>query len=49
VLASLIGWTVPGWAALAAVMAFVGGFALVVLRLGDGSSRGEGPDNGAVL
>ncbi len=49
VLTSLIGWTVPGWAALLAVMAFVGGFAIVVLRLGDGPSRGEGPDNGAVL
>ena len=49
VLTSLIGWTVPGWAALLAVMAFVGGFAVVVLRLGDGPSRGEGPDNGAVL
>ena len=46
---SLIGWTVPGWAALLAIMAFIGGFAVVVLRLGDGPSRGEGPDNGAVL
>ncbi len=46
---SLIGWTVPGWAALLAVMAFVGGFAVVVMRLGDGPSGGEGPDNGAVL
>jgi hypothetical protein len=49
VLASLIGWNVPGWAALLAVMAFVGGFAVVVMRLGDGPPRGEGPDNGAVL
>jgi hypothetical protein len=40
---------VPGWAALLAVVAFVGGFAVVVLRLGDGPSRGQGPDNGAVL
>jgi hypothetical protein len=47
--ATLMGWTVPGWAALLAVMAFVGGFATVVLRLGDGPSRGSGPDNGAVL
>jgi hypothetical protein len=44
-----MGWEVPGWAALLAVMAFVGGFATVVLRLGDGPSRGSGPDNGAVL
>jgi hypothetical protein len=49
VLASIIGWTVPGWAALVAVMAFVGGFAIVVLRLGDGPSRGDGPDSGAVI
>ena len=49
VLTSIIGWNVPGWAALLAVMAFVGGFAVVVTRLGDGPSRGEGPDNGAVL
>jgi hypothetical protein len=46
---TLMGWEVPGWAALLAVMAFVGGFATVVLRLGDGPSRGSGPDNGAVL
>jgi hypothetical protein len=47
--ATLLGWQVPGWAALLAVMAFVGGFAVLVLRLGDGPSRGAGPDNGAVL
>jgi hypothetical protein len=46
---TLIGWTVPGWAALLAVVAFVGGFAVIVIRLGDGPSRGAGPDNGAVL
>jgi len=49
VLTSIVGWSVPGWAALLAVMAFVGGFAVVVTRLGDGPSGGEGPDNGAVL
>jgi hypothetical protein len=48
-LTSFLGWTVPGWAALLAVTAFVGGFAVVVLRLGDGPSRGAGPDNGAML
>jgi hypothetical protein len=48
-LTSFLGWSVPGWAALLAVMAFVGGFAVVVLRLGDGPSRGSGPDNGAML
>ena len=48
-IASIVGWVVPGWAALGAVAAFVGGFTVVVLRLGDGPSRGAGPDNGAVL
>jgi len=48
-LTTLMGWAVPGWAALLAVTAFVGGFAVLVLRLGDGPSRGAGPDNGAVL
>ena len=47
--ATLVGWTVPGWAALLAVMAFVGGFAVIVVRLGDGPSSGSGSDNGAVL
>jgi hypothetical protein len=48
-LTSFLGWTVPSWAALLAVTAFVGGFAVVVVRLGDGPSRGAGPDNGAML
>jgi hypothetical protein len=50
--ATLMGWVVPGWAALLAVMAFVGGFAVIVLRLGDRPSRGAGSDDdddGAVL
>jgi hypothetical protein len=47
--ATLAGWDVPSWAALLAIVAFVGGFAVLVLRLGDGPSRGSGPDNGAVL
>jgi hypothetical protein len=46
---TLIGRNAPGWAALLAVAAFVGGFAVVVLRHGGGPSRGDGPDNGAVL
>jgi hypothetical protein len=48
-IATLVGWTVAGWAALLAIAAFVGGFVVLVLRLGDGPSRGSGPDNGAVL
>jgi hypothetical protein len=47
--ATLAGWVVPSWAALLAIVAFVGGFAVLLLRLGDGPSRGSGPDNGAVL
>lgn len=48
-IATLVGWTVAGWTALLAIAAFVGGFVVLVLRLGDGPSRGSGPDNGAVL
>ena len=46
---TLVGWSPPGWAALLAVAAFVGGFAVIVLRMGDKPSRGDGPDNGAVV
>ena len=48
-LATLLGWQVSGLAALLAVAAFVGGFAVMIFRMGDGSSRGDGPDNGAVV
>jgi hypothetical protein len=47
--ATLLSWQVSSWAALTAVAAFVGGFAVVILRMGDGPSRGDGPDNGAVI
>jgi len=47
--ATLLGWVVPGWAALLAVIAFVGGFAVVALRLGDRRSDDTGSDDGAVL
>jgi hypothetical protein len=43
------GLTIPGWATFGAVAAFVGGFAVIVARMGDRPSRGSGPDNGAVL
>ena len=48
-LATILGWQVTGWAALLAITAFVGGFAVVFLRLGDGPPRDDGPDNGAVV
>jgi hypothetical protein len=47
--ASIAGWVVPGWAALGAVAAFIGGFTAVVLRLGDRSAGDDDPDQGAVL
>jgi hypothetical protein len=47
--ATLLGWVVPGWAALLAVVAFVGGFAVVAMRLGDRPSDDAGSDDGAVL
>jgi hypothetical protein len=48
-LATILDWQVTGWAALLAITAFVGGFAVVFLRMGDGPPRGDGPDNGAVV
>jgi hypothetical protein len=48
-LATLLGWQVPGWAQLAAIIAFVAGFVVLVVRLGDGPSRRDGPDQGAVV
>lgn len=48
-IATLIGWQISGWAALAAVAAFVAGFVVLVFRLGDGPSKRDGPDQGAVV
>jgi hypothetical protein len=48
-LAIMIGWYVPGWAAFCAVGAFIGGFATLVLRMGDRPPSDSGPDDGAVL
>jgi hypothetical protein len=48
-IATTAGWVIPGWATFGAVAAFVGGFAFVIIRMGDKPSRGSGPDNGAVL
>ncbi len=47
--AVMVGWEVPGWAAFLAVAAFVGGFATLVVRMGDQPPRDSGPDNGAVV
>lgn len=48
-LAVMVGWPVPGWAAFCAVAAFVGGFATLVVRMGDQPPRDSGPDDGAVV
>jgi hypothetical protein len=47
--ATLLGWTIPAWAELLAVAAFIVGFVVLVVRLGDGPSKGDGPDQGAVV
>jgi hypothetical protein len=48
-IATVVGWAIPGWAAFLAVAAFVGGFATLVIRMGDKPPRDSGPDDGAVL
>jgi len=48
-IATLLSWQIAGWAALTAVIAFVTGFVVLVFRLGDGPSKRDGPDQGAVV
>jgi hypothetical protein len=48
-IATAVGWTVSGLAAFGAVAAFVGGFAVLVLRMDAGGPRDSGPDDGAVV
>jgi len=48
-IATVVGWVIPGWAAFLAVAAFVGGFATLVIRMGDKPPRDSGPDDGAVV
>jgi hypothetical protein len=43
------GWSMPGWATFGAVAAFIGGFAVIVARMGDRPPRDSGPDDGAVI
>ncbi|MEV0398924.1 hypothetical protein [Actinoallomurus sp. NPDC050550] len=45
VLSVFLGWSVPSWAAFAAVAAFIGGFVALVLRMGDDPPD----DDGAVV
>ncbi|REE99539.1 hypothetical protein [Thermomonospora umbrina] len=42
----ILGWDVPGWAAFAAVAAFIGGFVTLVLRMGDDP---RDTDDGAIV
>jgi hypothetical protein len=49
IIATVVGWTVSGLAAFIAVAAFVGGFAVLVLRMDSGPPRDRGPDDGAVV
>lgn len=48
-IATAVGWTVPAVAAFFAIGAFVGGFAVLVMRMGDEPRDGNGPDDGAVV
>jgi hypothetical protein len=48
-IATAAGWSVSGLAAFLAVGAFVGGFAILVLRMDGGGPRDSGPDDGAVV
>jgi hypothetical protein len=47
--ATTAGWSMPGWATFGAVAAFIGGFAVIVARLGDRPPRDPGSDDGAVI
>ena len=49
IIAKAAGWTVSGLAAFLAVAAFVGGFAVLVLRMDSGPPKDRGPDDGAVV
>ncbi|HEY3954772.1 MAG TPA: hypothetical protein VGM53_15470 [Streptosporangiaceae bacterium] len=46
--ATLAGWSVPGWALFLAIAAFVGGFTVLVLRQ-EPPDQDSGPDDGAVV
>ncbi|HET9897127.1 MAG TPA: hypothetical protein VFQ44_19505 [Streptosporangiaceae bacterium] len=48
-IATLLSWQIAGWAALACVAAFISGFVVLVVKLGDGPSKRDGPDQGAVV
>jgi len=47
--ATMAGWTIPGWLGFGAVAAFIGGFIVLVLHVGDDHDRDSDPDDGAVV
>jgi hypothetical protein len=49
VLAALLGIAIEGWVVVAALGAFLGGFATLVMRMADRRSDDDGWDDGAVL
>ncbi|WP_017591101.1 hypothetical protein [Nocardiopsis potens] len=48
-LASMLVGARPGWLAFCAVAAFIAGFVVLVVRMGDRASGDNGPDDGAVV
>ncbi|MFN8158080.1 MAG: hypothetical protein U0R68_11725 [Candidatus Nanopelagicales bacterium] len=48
-LAAILGIGLEGWVLVAALAAFLGGFATLILRMGDRRSDDDGWDDGAVL
>jgi hypothetical protein len=47
-LGTLLGWTISGTEALVAIAAFIGGFIVLVVKMGDRPSRDD-DDDGAVI
>lgn len=47
--ATMLDWSIPGWAAFLSAAGFVGGFVALVVRMGDEPPPDSGPDDGAVL
>ncbi|MEU7695723.1 hypothetical protein OHB01_23625 [Microbispora hainanensis] len=48
-LAALLQWPMDGWIVFAAVSAFIAGFVILVVRMGDGPPADSGWDDGAVV
>jgi hypothetical protein len=49
IIATTAGWAISSLAAFLAVAAFVGGFAVIILRMDSGPPKDRGPDDGAVV